>query len=277
MFCDQFPSLFLLADSSCSKVSDNGFWISGSWNWHINFIGSIDLEVYGDSVESLLTVIGGKKPLVGVDDSFVWWRNSSGFSVRAAYSMILEGKLRGSNIDDNLLKALSGLWKTKIPSKFLIFGWRLLLNRLPTKVNLARRKILVYLSLLLCPFCGLEEETSEHLFASCSVSLHWWNLLCVWLRFDVASFSGNFFARLCCMESLCRSKFKTYTRWLFGMAFCWGVWKCRNEVIFNSVLVSNFDVNGLIKFISWEWFLTSYNGRDSIMWGDWCDNPSLCL
>lgn len=205
--CDQFHYLYRFADPLYSKISDSGFWISGSWVWRINFTESFREEVDSDSMESLLLVLSRKIPLEGSEDSFVWRRNSLGFSVKAAYQMVLEGRVRVSSFDDNLLKVLIGFWKTKIPSKVLIFGWRLLLDRITTKVNLAGRKILVELLLLLCPFCGLEEENSEHLFASFTVFLLWWTKLCDWLRIDSPTFSGNLFDRFCCLESICRTKF----------------------------------------------------------------------
>lgn len=102
----------------------------------INFNVVVDGEVEGETVVNLLAEIGGNAPLIGINDLFIWWKNSSGFSVKAAYSMVLEGILKGPNLDDNLLQSLTGMWKTKIPSKVLIFGWTLLLNRIPTKVNL---------------------------------------------------------------------------------------------------------------------------------------------
>ncbi|XP_058756595.1 uncharacterized protein LOC131629813 [Vicia villosa] len=275
--CDRFPSLFLLADYGCSKVNDNGFWISGKWEWRINFSEAFSREAEDVTVGSLLSVLEGKAPVEEEEDSFVWWRNSSGYSVKAAYQMIVEGKVREPIMDENLVKALMGLWKTKIPSKVLIFGWRLLLNRIPTKMNLARRNILVDPTLLLCPLCGLDEENADHLFASCTVSLRWWTIFCDWLRIDIPSSSGNIFTRLCCLESICRLKFTIHTRWLFGMAFCWGIWICRNEVVFNRGVVSSFDMMGLLKFVSWEWFLSSYNVKDASSWDEWCANPTLCF
>lgn len=73
-------------------------------------------------MESLLPTLGGNTPTVGSDDLFIWWRNSSGFSVKATYVMVLERNVWGSTLDDNL----NGFRKTKIPNKVLNFGWRLL-------------------------------------------------------------------------------------------------------------------------------------------------------
>lgn len=37
---------------------------------------------------------------------------------------------------------LKKLWKSKVPSKIKVFGWRLVLNRLPSRVQLFKRGFL---------------------------------------------------------------------------------------------------------------------------------------
>jgi hypothetical protein len=46
-------------------------------------------------------------------------------------------------------------WKSKAPSK-LAFSWTMILNRIPTKVNLRKRGLLVIDDPLRRVFCGLE-------------------------------------------------------------------------------------------------------------------------
>lgn len=46
-----------------------------------------------------------------------------------------------ARVDEGLLKGLEGLWQTAIPSKVLVFGWRLLLGCLPTREALMARVI----------------------------------------------------------------------------------------------------------------------------------------
>ncbi|XP_058734304.1 uncharacterized protein LOC131606034 [Vicia villosa] len=261
--CERFPSLFRFAKSSGSKVNDNGFWISE--------------EVEDEHVEDLIRELGGTTPMVRLDDLFIWWKNSSGYPVKVAYDMLLEGRVRGLRLGGSLVKALDHFWKTKIPSKVLVFGWRLLLDKLPTKVNFSKREILSTPIEIVCPFCGLEEEDSDHLFASCSVTFLWWTKFCDWLGFDTALLPVNIFNRLFLLESFCKSKFMVDTSWLFGMAFCWGVWNCRNGIVFNGVILRDFDTVGMIKFVAWEWFLFFYKVRESILYVAWCVSPNLCI
>nr|GEV37103.1 RNA-directed DNA polymerase, eukaryota [Tanacetum cinerariifolium] len=53
-------------------------------------------------------------------------------------------------------------WIKSIPIKINIFAWKLCLDRLPTRVNLAKRNVAV--ASLLCPLCDSGREDAAHLF-----------------------------------------------------------------------------------------------------------------
>ncbi|KAI5429491.1 hypothetical protein KIW84_034180 [Lathyrus oleraceus] len=55
--------------------------------------------------------------------------------------------------------------------KILIFGWRLLLNRLSTHIALAKMGIINGSENLLCYLCSAAEETLARLFLDCSIVL----------------------------------------------------------------------------------------------------------
>ena len=59
------------------------------------------------------------------------------------------------------------LWKLRVPNKIKIFGWQACLNILPSKVNLARRKILTDATFGVCQRCP---ETVPHVIWSCSAA-----------------------------------------------------------------------------------------------------------
>jgi len=60
------------------------------------------------------------------------------------------------------------LWNLKIVLSAIICAWRLLLDRLPTRVNLVRRGIQV--GNVCCPLCSEGVETAQHLFSTCRVA-----------------------------------------------------------------------------------------------------------
>jgi len=56
-------------------------------------------------------------------------------------------------------------WKSKIVPIVLVTTLRVLENKLATKANLERRRIIAANST--CSLCGVEEETNTHLFFEC--------------------------------------------------------------------------------------------------------------
>jgi len=74
------------------------------------------------------------------------------------------------------------LWKSKALSKALAFSWKLILDLIPTKVNLEKRRLLAIDDSKMCIFCSNCEETSVHLFLHCHViSQVWWEVM-NWLQ-----------------------------------------------------------------------------------------------
>ncbi|GJT97325.1 RNA-directed DNA polymerase, eukaryota [Tanacetum coccineum] len=96
-----------------------------------------------------------------IDDRWVWNLESSGdFSVKSARSFI----------DDSLLpKADSPTrWVKVVPIKINIFGWRVCLDKLPTRLYLSLRG--VDIPSILCPLCSIAVESSSHLLFSCQLA-----------------------------------------------------------------------------------------------------------
>ena len=80
------------------------------------------------------------------------------------------------SIEENQDGVFDELWKLKISSKTCFFVWRIIRDRLPTKINLRRRH--VEINDVLCPFCMNNEEDAVHLFFQCSKILPlWWESL----------------------------------------------------------------------------------------------------
>nr|GFC53962.1 RNA-directed DNA polymerase, eukaryota [Tanacetum cinerariifolium] len=59
-------------------------------------------------------------------------------------------------------------WIKSIPIKINIFAWKLCLDRLPTRVNLAKRNVVV--ASLLCLLCDSGMEDAAHLFFRCDMA-----------------------------------------------------------------------------------------------------------
>ncbi|XP_058756418.1 uncharacterized protein LOC131629651 [Vicia villosa] len=131
--------------------------------------------------EKMMAILQQHSPReVGDDDEFTWRLNNEGvFSVKSCYVCFKE-KLSGPAVNQNTVKALTHLWKIKVPSKILFFGWRFIHNRIAAKDQLIKRGILVEGNDSLCVFCHMEEESLMHLFWSCEVSLRIWRRVYEW-------------------------------------------------------------------------------------------------
>lgn len=79
----------------------------------------------------------------------------------------------GNSVDRTLV---DDIWHKQIPSKVYLFVWRLLHNRLPTRDNLVRRRVLSLLDSAYVSGCG-EQEIATHLFLGCDIFSSLW-LMC---------------------------------------------------------------------------------------------------
>jgi len=84
-------------------------------------------------------MLQGITPSKEFADSWSWIPNKiTGFSVKTCYE-ILQKSASSSSLEVSQKKAINKLWKSGAPSKINVFGWRLFLDRLPTKSALSWR------------------------------------------------------------------------------------------------------------------------------------------
>ncbi|GKC75242.1 RNA-directed DNA polymerase, eukaryota, reverse transcriptase zinc-binding domain protein, partial [Tanacetum coccineum] len=109
-------------------------------------------------------------------DTWEWSLNiTSGYTVASVCSLV------DSNILDT--SPVATRWNRSIPIKVNVFIWRLLLNKLATRVNLDRKGIDV--CLILCPLCMDDVETVNHIFFSCNMAKDLWGLFASWWELDI--------------------------------------------------------------------------------------------
>jgi len=91
------------------------------------------------------------------EDRWDWKEGEKlGYTVESAYL-----RLRGDKVGENGTIYIK-FWVSKVVPTALVTVWKVLENKLVTKANLVRRGITVASSI--CSLCGVEEETSTHLF-----------------------------------------------------------------------------------------------------------------
>lgn len=114
---------------------------------------------------------------------FVWNLDLKGFSTTSCYLQLATINEEVTAIEIMFFKGLSDIWRSKAPSKIQFFGWKCLLDRLPTKLNLLRRCIILINSTY--PFCFNADETLFHLICYCDVAHLIWKCVCGWLGIEL--------------------------------------------------------------------------------------------
>ncbi|MFS8016822.1 putative reverse transcriptase zinc-binding domain-containing protein [Helianthus anomalus] len=143
--------------------------------------------------------------------------------------------------------------------------WRLLMDRIPTKVALQRRHINV--GSPMCIFCVDQEETVDHLFTGCIVATGVWNVIARWVELP----QFFFFSVKDIMQEYEGSKWSVMKKAAFHgvmVITCWRIWKARNDKIFREVDRSVVDIVADVKALSFLWFSSRYK-KGSVGWEDW--------
>ncbi|KAL5161528.1 putative ribonuclease H protein [Glycine soja] len=199
-----------------------------------------------------------------VSDTWEWSADPEGqYSTRSAYDLIGE-----EATDSSQEECFEKLWRIKVPARFLVFAWRLLRDRLPTRKNLQRRQI--QLTDSLCPLCRTQQEDASHLFFHCSkVQPIWWETMS-WLQVKGAfplSPQQHFHHHLGVQPTGVRNN-----RWhCWWLALTWSIWKLRNSIVFSN---ANFDANNLFKeaiFLLWSW-LRGFEKDLTVHFNHWSRN-----
>ncbi|GKA32124.1 RNA-directed DNA polymerase, eukaryota [Tanacetum coccineum] len=112
-----------------------------------------------------------------------------------------------------------------------IFSWRARRDRLPTRVNLSRRGVL--LDSHMCPLCNAAMEDVQHVFFRCDVARVVFRKICRWWDLDwqeICSFS-DWDAWFLSFRLSFRLKF--ILEGVFYVAW-WRIWRLRNQLVFDA-------------------------------------------
>lgn len=154
--------------------------------------------------------------------------------------------------------AMDILWKSRVPLKVKVFGWRLLLNRLPTRSNLADRCVILNSQDKICVFCFHVVEEADHVFLTCPRTRMVWKEVESWLGIFIPTVSNCIDYMLAWFLKMIGklSKSNACLIWLAT----WCLWWTRNQVIFNGVIDVPKELFDKVIYFSWWWLdLTSMN------------------
>jgi len=165
------------------------------------------------------------------------------------------------------------LWNTKVTPKAQMLGWRVFLNKLPTKDNLLTRGI--QLQNNLCELCCAHEENVDHLFFSCTVSQMVCNMYDRWLGLSTvhhvkarANFQQFHLFDLNSTQNLVWKGM-----WL---AIIGEIWNHRNGVIFNHRKVDPIEIFDQAQAVAWAWMKYKIQNM-KFSYSNWHFSPHTCL
>lgn len=141
-------------------------------------------------------------------------------------------------------------WKCDVSSKVLTFSWRLILDKLPTRVALVRRGIMVEDGG--CVFCGVDKEDSQHLFLGCTFSFLDLVLDLSLVGYLLCNIERFQYFISCNMVYFFRDKRMHRAHYLIWSVVCWSLWFNRNCIIFHEKLANAQLILWQIQNLSWS-------------------------
>ncbi|KAJ9535856.1 hypothetical protein OSB04_un000986 [Centaurea solstitialis] len=143
--------------------------------------------------------------------------------------------LREAMDDMILLRCrLPTIWTNTVPIKAHICNWRSSLGRLPTKENLAKRRMDIGNEM--CALCNDERETGDHIFFACRKAMAVRHVLNLWknlLPNNCANWEEFYEDHRAGSNMADDNKLREITR----RAYIWVIWISKNT-IFNGVQLS---------------------------------------
>ncbi|CAJ2641163.1 unnamed protein product, partial [Trifolium pratense] len=149
----------------------------------------------------------------------------SGYTVRGAYQLLISHALVTMDAADNLI------WHPQVPLKVSILAWRLLRDRLPTRVNLVTRRVLSPTAYTCVFGCG-EAESAHHLFISCGFVGSLWDLVRSWIDIPLVEFVSLRDHFIQFTSSAGGSRARRSFLQLIWLVCVWVVWTERNHRLF---------------------------------------------
>lgn len=264
-----FKKLFHLSTQKNCLISDMCSWENGEKIWVFSWRRHLSLRESA-LVEELQRVIADKPLFEGVMDSRIWTAEPGGaYSVRSAYKSLQKNE--GLNKDP----IFRLLWIPAAPSNICAFTWKVLLNRIPTRMNLLRRHIMPSSEVANCPVCLEAEESVDHLFILCPYAVKVWTLCYCWLGLQLT-------LPEICRKHLLQHEFPGFNSFQNGvyrvlwMAVIWSLWIHRNHIIFRDTRSREEEVLEAALLRTWHWISSRVKGCSFSVY-DWLSNPIVCI
>ncbi|XP_057436686.1 uncharacterized protein LOC130729074 [Lotus japonicus] len=265
----RFRRLYNLSQQKREVVKNMGKWSNGVWNWEFKW----RRRLRGREVQWLEEMLGELRAVRLTEnkrDKWVWSHEGEGvFTVNSSYLF-----LQGQHLEDED-PVFKQVWSTPVPSNTKAFIWRLLRDRVQTRENLCKRRVLARGVATMCPLCLQEEESSTHLFLRCAATSPIWYACSGWLGFRTV-LAPSIRDHLLQFPSIGRNKAQRAGEHAIWMAIVWSIWIKRNKVIFQGDAFDSDQILELAQLRVWQWLRVKIDGFSYSLF-EWKENPGVCI
>lgn len=173
----KYPRLYALSLDKFQKIACMGEVQNNKWYWKFKWRRAL-FSREQVQVDELIASLPSFTPNSNRSDQIVWNQNlGQGYTCKAFVDSI-SPKLYQQRLDP---KIINFIWKKRAPPRAQLLLWFLVRDSLKTGAFLVQRGILDS-NQALCPFCGIELETSSHLFFTCKVTWQIWMKCMAWWK-----------------------------------------------------------------------------------------------
>ncbi|GKU89474.1 hypothetical protein SLEP1_g3606 [Rubroshorea leprosula] len=172
---NMFPRLYLLSTEKMKMCSEMGSRTNGLWEWNLTWRRNL-FDWEKEEAMELHNTIQSVQTSQGCMDSWEWTHSKDGqYSTKSAYAILTKEEREATEIT-----TFTRIWNSVLPNKISTFNWQLLLDRIPTKMNMLTRGIIKDIQDCKCGICGEEEEDTKHLFLKCNMVRWLWMACAKW-------------------------------------------------------------------------------------------------
>jgi len=156
------------------------------------------------------------------------------------------------NLSIDYMVPVSSFWHDDGSLKVVLFAWRLFLDRLPTKDNLLRRRVIQFDAQMCGGGCGVA-NTSNHLLFHCNFFGSVWFYIFRWLGVDtIMPFEVvDHFIQFSSIGGIARTRCSILH--VIWFATIWEIWKEINKRLFNDKECSIVQIVDKIKSQTFMW------------------------
>jgi hypothetical protein len=254
-------------------ISNLGMVVEGVWQWNFNWRRNLftwEEEQYNE----FLDIIAPFTPS-DHDDRWLWMEDDGhGFSAKSTYLLLVAEHNPPVAHDPLMMFVFKYLWKCGVPSKVCVFAWQLLLDRIQTKDNLMKRRI-IDVQQGHCVKCMMGTETALHLFLHCNYAAKIWYDVTRWLGFTII-LPSNIVSSLAILLNCAKNKNEKVGLCLIWSTLVCVVWNARNNHIFNNAMATSEDLVEEVKILSWKWYISRVAKGPFLLY-EWTWNPLDCM